>query len=223
MNSRTSRRMDMGERVRGFVRAHPTVTLEESVALHHLEQLLDRGTEQAVRQRQEILAERGATLALWKLRRLIQGTLVRYLASVGTVAAREKTELGMEFRRLNKAMTHLDFVSAVRGILARATAEQEVLIRAGLSPALVDDLGVALRDLEAALESSRAARQGHVGASAVLREIGKLVVEQVRVLDGLVRYRYGGEPELMGAWASARTVFGSTRPVHRAAEEVRGP
>jgi len=86
MNSRTSRRMDMGERVRDFVRAHPSVTSEESVALHHLEQLLDRGTEQAVRQRQEILAERGATLALWRLRRLIQGTFVRYLASVGTVA-----------------------------------------------------------------------------------------------------------------------------------------
>ena len=94
MNSRTSRRMDMGERVRDFVRAHPSVTSEESVALHHLEQLLDRGTEQAVRQRQEILAERGATLALWKLRRLIQGTLVRYLASVGTVAAREKRNWG---------------------------------------------------------------------------------------------------------------------------------
>ena len=192
------------------------------MALHHLGQLLDRGAELAVRQGQEILAERGATLTLWTLRRLIQGTLVRYLASVGAVAAREKTELGIEFRRLDKAMTHMDFLSAVRGILARATAEREVLIRAGLSPALVDDLGVALRDLDTALEAGRAARRGHVGASAELREIGKLVVEQVRVLDGLVRYRYGGETELMGAWASARTVFRSARPMHRAAEEVRG-
>ena len=30
----------------------------------------------------------------------------------------------------------------------------------------------------------------------------------VRVLDGLVRYRFKGNAELMGAWASARNVLG---------------
>jgi hypothetical protein len=30
----------------------------------------------------------------------------------------------------------------------------------------------------------------------------------VRLLDGLVRYRFGDNEELMGAWASARSVFG---------------
>jgi hypothetical protein len=28
------------------------------------------------------------------------------------------------------------------------------------------------------------------------------------VLDGLVRFRFGDQPELMGAWASARNVLG---------------
>ncbi len=32
--------------------------------------------------------------------------------------------------------------------------------------------------------------------------------EQVRVLDGLVRYRFSDNAELMGAWASARDVLG---------------
>ena len=40
--------------------------------------------------------------------------------------------------------------------------------------------------------------------SAVAAEID----EQVRVLDGLVRYRFGDNAELMGAWASARNVLG---------------
>jgi hypothetical protein len=30
----------------------------------------------------------------------------------------------------------------------------------------------------------------------------------VRLLDGLVRYRFGDNPELMGAWASAHNVLG---------------
>jgi len=33
----------------------------------------------------------------------------------------------------------------------------------------------------------------------------------VRLLDGLVRYRFGGNAELMGAWASARNVEGPNR------------
>jgi hypothetical protein len=31
------------------------------------------------------------------------------------------------------------------------------------------------------------------------------------LLDGLVRYRFGDNPELMGAWASARNVMGPFR------------
>jgi len=34
----------------------------------------------------------------------------------------------------------------------------------------------------------------------------------VRALDGLVRYRFGDNAELMGAWASARNVLGPFKP-----------
>jgi len=37
------------------------------------------------------------------------------------------------------------------------------------------------------------------------------IVEQVRLLDGLVRYRFGDTAELMGAWESARNVLGPFR------------
>jgi len=37
------------------------------------------------------------------------------------------------------------------------------------------------------------------------------ISQQVRVLDGLVRYRFGDNEELMGAWASARNVVGPFR------------
>jgi len=38
------------------------------------------------------------------------------------------------------------------------------------------------------------------------------IAEQVKVLDGLVRYRFGDDAELMGAWASARNVLGPFKP-----------
>jgi hypothetical protein len=37
------------------------------------------------------------------------------------------------------------------------------------------------------------------------------IAEQVRLLDGLVRYRFGENAELMGSWASARNVLGPFR------------
>jgi hypothetical protein len=51
----------------------------------------------------------------------------------------------------------------------------------------------------------------HVGARADLQAVASEIVEQGRVLDGLVRYGFGSNPELMGAWSSARNVPGPFR------------
>ena len=44
----------------------------------------------------------------------------------------------------------------------------------------------------------------------------------MRLLDGLVRYRFGDNVELMGAWASARKVAGPFR-AKGGEEEAPGP
>ncbi len=70
------------------------------------------------------------------------------------------------------------------------------------------------------MEATRAGRREHpslrsgqaIGASADLEAVAAEVAEQVRVLDGLVRYRFGDDAELMGAWASARNVMGPFTP-----------
>ena len=49
------------------------------------------------------------------------------------------------------------------------------------------------------------------GLSADLQAVTAEIHEQVRLLDGLVRYRFGDNAELMGAWASARNVLGPFR------------
>jgi hypothetical protein len=47
--------------------------------------------------------------------------------------------------------------------------------------------------------------------SADLDSVVSEISQQVWLLDGLVRYRFGGNAELMGAWASARNVEGPFR------------
>ena len=78
----------------------------------------------------------------------------------------------------------------------------------GMSPMLLEALAGALGEFEKTLEASREGRRNHVGASADLKAVAAEIKEQVRVLDGLVRFRFGENAELMGAWASARNVLG---------------
>jgi hypothetical protein len=46
---------------------------------------------------------------------------------------------------------------------------------------------------------------------ADLRAVMAEISEQAKVLDGIVRYRFGDNAELMGAWASAHNVAGPFR------------
>ena len=74
-----------------------------------------------------------------------------------------------------------------------------------MSETLLDVLTAAVAEFEQTLEATRASRRDHVGASTDLRAVASEITKQVPLLDGLVRYRFGGNAELMGAWANART------------------
>src|SRR5438046_9491285 len=107
-----------------------------------------------------------------------------------------------------------------RGMWEKATLHKEVLGKGGRSEQLLGDLAGALGEFEQTIEATRAGRREHaslrsgqvVGASADLEAVAAEIAEQVRVLDGLVRYRFGDNAELMGAWAGARNVLGPFKP-----------
>jgi len=97
-------------------------------------------------------------------------------------------------------------------MLEKATAHKDVLVKRGMSEQLLDDLAKTLGEFEQTIEATRAAKREHIGASADLEAVAAEVAEQVKVLDGLVRYRFGDDAELMGAWVSARNVLGPFKP-----------
>src|SRR6266851_1957919 len=107
--------------------------------------------------------------------------------------------------------TNQAFLTMARGMLEKATALKDVLVARGMSAKLLDDLSTTLGEFDKTLEATRVARLGHVGATADLQAVLAEISQQVRVLDGLVRYRFGDNEELMGAWMSARNVVGPFR------------
>ena len=207
MNAVLRRRFEMAVRVRDFLRAHATEGVE-AVAQVRLEELLTRAEALAAQQYAGVVATRASTGKRAEVRRALQSKLLRYLAGVGAVAAKENAELAAEFRLPRTRATNQAFLTLARGMLEKATAQKELLVSRGMSEQLLADLATAVADFEKTLEATRAGRREHVGASADLRSVATEIAEQVRLLDGLVRYRFGDNAELMGAWASARNVVG---------------
>lgn len=210
MNAVLRRRTEMAARVRDFLRAHKTEGAE-ATALTRLEELLKRMDELATQQRAGVVAARGSIEHRAKVRRALQGKLLRYLAGVGAVAAKENVELGAQFRLSSDRAPNQAFATLAQGMLAKATEHKDLLVKQGLSESVLADIAAALAEFEQTLEVTRASRREHIGASGDLRAVASEISEQVRLLDGLVRYRFGDDAELMSAWASARNVVGPFR------------
>ena len=200
----------MAARTRDFLRAHRTEVAGEEMALTRLEEQLQRAEALAAQQRAGVIATRSATVQRVELRQELQ-KLLRFLVALGAVAAKENPDLAVQFRLPRFSASNQAFLTAARGMLDKATAQKDLLVSLGMSASLLDDLAKALAEFEKTLEATRAGRRDHVGASADLEAVATEIVEQVRLLDGLVRYRFGDNAELMGAWISARNVLGPFR------------
>lgn len=210
MDAVLRRRLEMAVRVRDFLRAHRTDGVAEGAALARLEELVQRAENLASQQLAGILAARAAVEVRAEVRRALRSKLLLYLSAVGKVAANENAELGAQFR-LQRVGPNQPFVTMARGMLEKATAHKELLEKRGMSETLLADLTAGIEEFEQTLEATRASRLEHVGASADLKVVMAEVSEQVKVLDGVVRYRFGDNPELMAAWASAHSVVGPFR------------
>jgi hypothetical protein len=80
-------------------------------------------------------------------------------------------------------------------------------------------------EFEGASEEARARRLPHIGARADLDDIAGELMEDVRVLDRINRWRYSRDPRVMAEWNAALhlpTVSGSDQPTP-GGEEVRPP
>jgi hypothetical protein len=201
----------MAERVRDFLRAHKVDGVGEGLGLAKLEELLARAEVLATQQRVGVAEERSATKHRKEVRGALQPRILGYLRAVAAVAIKRNPSLAEQFRMPPFNATHQALLTTGRAVLEKATAQKELLVALGMSEQVLDELAQALGAYEQTLESTRAGRREHVGARADLESVALEIGEQIRLLDGVVRYRFGNNAELMGAWASARNVAAPLR------------
>lgn len=199
-------KLEMAARVRDFLRNHPLEGPGFTAAMAWFDELLARATGHSTQQQEGIATSRGVTVRRAELRTFTRESLLRHLVGVGIVAAKDRPDLTQVFRLPEFNAAHLPFVTAANRLLREAETNQEFLVSKGLDDSTVEDLKKALAELESVDSNGHAARASHVGARADLDAVAAEIMDQVRLLDGTVRYRFRNDPELLAAWKSARNL-----------------
>jgi hypothetical protein len=192
-----------------FCRAHPSEDPGYATVLGRFEERLTRAEAMAARQHDGLASAKSARGRRAELRRVVHFQLLRYLVTVGGIAARTRTELAARFKLPDSHANNRSFLTSVRSMLAMAEAQKEALVSEGMTPTLLEELGKMLTEFDAASEAARAARLDHIGARADLEEVTAELLEAVKVLDGINRWRFGKDPELLVEWNAARHVPGA--------------
>jgi hypothetical protein len=94
-----------------------------------------------------------------------------FLAAVGSVPAKDRTEFISRLRLPPANAVNSAFISRVRELLALAETQRELLVQVGMNADLLEKLAKMVEEFEATLESVRAARLDHIGARADLEDI----------------------------------------------------
>jgi hypothetical protein len=202
----------MAQRARDFSRAHPSPDGNYTLVLDRLEKGIASIEALALQQEGGALASRAAVSRQRAVRREVHHEMLRHLVTVAQVAAGEQPGVDDLFRLPATSASNQAFQVHSRKLLEHGQAHRELLGRHGLADKLLDDLGAALDEFEASVVAANEGRRNHVGARAELDAVSDDVVKLVQMLDGLNRYRFGDDAELLAAWESARRVVSGPRP-----------
>jgi hypothetical protein len=76
----------------------------------------------------------------------------------------------------------------------------------GMTPEFLQGLRTSLAEYDAAQQAGDAGHRAHTGARADLEAVTRQIVQLVRDLDAMQRYRYRNEPEQLASWVSAMNI-----------------
>jgi hypothetical protein len=223
MDAKSRRKIEMGQNALAFCLSRPDPGAGYNAAVGRLQGSITRGKEVAARQEEGKRVSAAVVQRKKQLRQTLRRTHLHHVIRVARVAADELPDQAVTYVLGPGSYTQLGFSTVARGIASDAQAHRDVLIRHGLGEEVLDNLTQALDQFDATLEQGLEARRRHVGASAELRAIADEIVQVVRALDGLIRYRFAGDPEALAAWDSASNIPGPFRPAKPEGSEGTPP
>jgi hypothetical protein len=212
MDRQIRRKLAMAASVRTFSRAHPSADTSYVLVLDRLDGTIVRIEELAKQQEGGYVSKHASSVRRSDLRRRLQFGLLRHLVTVAEDAGSEEPAVAGRFRLPNGNATHTAFRTSAAKLLEEARANQDILVKHGLSATLLEDLDAGVKEFDASTQESDDGKQSHVAARAEMKALTDEIMRLVGILDGFNRYRFHHDPELIAAWESARHVVSGPQP-----------
>lgn len=206
MRSAVRVRLEAGARVLQFTRTHPSTEPGYVTILGALEAHLTRAGEIAGRQHDGLAIARGASTRRMELRRELHSQVLPHLIRVGEAAAKDRPDLAERFLLPSSSATYKTYLTAATAMLNLAETQRELMVSKGLTGSALEDLRRLVTEFEAATDDARKGRIDHIGARTDLDVVTGEIMEIIRILDGINRYRFGKDPEGLAEWNAAKQI-----------------
>lgn len=206
MKASIGKKLERATGVRDFNRAHPSDDPSFVTTSTQLEEKIVRAEVLVSQQRAGRIAELAAIQRRDDLRSALQSHLLRHVVRYGELAAREQPELIGRFRLPAFGATHKSYLIAAKAMRADALANKELLVKLGLSEAILTAFVQAVDQFEQVIDEIRQSRVAHVGAGVDLEAVTNEIFELIELLNTHNRFRFQDDAELLAAWDNIRTV-----------------
>lgn len=206
MNRHVRRKLAMAGSVRTFSRAHPSEDASYTLVLERLDGTIGRMEELAKQQEGGFVSKHSATVRRKDVRRRLQRGVIPHIVKAAQDAGTEAPAVGETFKLPSWNATSASFRAAAIKLLEDGRANQELLIKHGLSATMLDELEAGIKQFDESLQEGDVGKQSHVAARAEMETLTDEISRLVGMLDGFNRNRFHHDPELIVAWESARHV-----------------
>jgi hypothetical protein len=203
MDATVRRSIDRGTLVEAFWQSHRITNPDLGPLLTQLTGLLARGQELAIEQRGNQVDRTAASAQKRELERTIRATHVPHLSQAGALAASDDPELGtVTFRLAPSSGSFTAFRAAIGTMAASAEQHRDALVKRGMGPSVLTDLGGAIKQFDLAVERGNKARAAHVEATAQLAVVAADIAKVVKMMDAIARLEFKDDPGLLATWKS---------------------
>jgi hypothetical protein len=144
----------MAASVRTFSRAHPSADTSYVLVLDRLDGSIVRLEELAKQQQGGYVSKHSSAVQRTDLRRRLQTGLLRHLVTAAEDAGSAAPEVAEKFRIPKANAPHAAFRARTAEMLGQARANQELLVKHGLSASLLDELETAVKEFDASLQEA---------------------------------------------------------------------
>lgn len=205
MRAQLRRKLDMGDRVRGFNAVHPSPDPAWVGLAQQLDAACTRASELAELQVTKDGETRTGTANASLLRRRLVSGLLRVVIRAGRTAEVEPS-VQQKFRLQPRLHPWRAFVAEAGAILKAAREHAGSLAPRGATPELIEKAAARLEQYVTTVREAEAAMTARVEAVAEFKQVIRRVSDLVKRLDAYNRDRFVNDPELLAAWASVRSV-----------------